>query len=210
MSRTLSILLVIAALAAGAPPCVPAASAQSPPAPPAPAPAPAAPSIPAPAPAPAPAAAAEDLLPNARRPLPRLLTGGQPSAEQLEALAAAGYRTIVDLRPQGEQGAPADEPERVEALGMRYVRIPIAGAGNLTEEAARALDEVLDREAAYPAAVHCASGNRVGALLAFRAARLEGADPEAALALGRDAGLTRLEPAVRELLGLPPATPAEP
>ena len=157
----------------------------------------------------APAAAAEDLLPNARQPLPRLLTGGQPSDEQLEALAAAGYRTIVDLRPEGEKGAPADEPERVVALGMRYVRIPIAGAGDLTEESSRALDEVLDREDAYPAVVHCASGNRVGALLALRAARLEGAAPEAALELGLDAGLTRLEPAVRALLGLPPA-PAEP
>ena len=168
------------------------------------------PQTPAEAPAAAtPAPAADDLLPNARQPLPRLLTGGQPSEEQLEALAAAGYRTIVDLRPEGETGAPAGEPERVEALGMRYVRIPIAGSGDLTEETARALDEVLDREAAYPAVVHCGSGNRVGALLALRAARLEGADAEAALQLGLDAGLTRLEPAVRDLLGLPPA-PAEP
>jgi hypothetical protein len=50
--------------------------------------------------------------------------------------------------------------------------------------------------------VHCASGNRVGALLALRANRLEGASPEDALELGLDAGLTRLEPAVREALGL--------
>jgi uncharacterized protein (TIGR01244 family) len=159
--------------------------------------------------APPPAAAAEELLPDARQPLPHLLTGGQPSAAQLEAIAAAGYRTVIDLRPEGEQGAPPDEPERVAALGMRYVRIPVAGAGDLTAENLRALDELLDQEAAYPAVVHCASGNRVGALLALRAARLDGAPPEAALELGLDAGLTRLEPAVRELLGLPPA-PAEP
>ncbi len=156
------------------------------------------------------AAAAEELLPNARRPAPDLLTGGQPSAEQLAAIAAAGYRTIVDLRPEGEPGAPADERQQVEALGLVYVRIPIAGTADLTEEKARELDRVLDAEGAGPAVVHCASGNRVGALLALRAARLDGATPDAALDLGLDAGLTKLEPAVRDLLGLPAAEPATP
>lgn len=164
----------------------------------------------APAPAAPAAPAAEELLPNGRRPAPDLLTGGQPSPEQLEAIAAAGYRTIVDLRPEGEPGAPADEAARAAALGLAYVRIPVAGAGDLTEEKARELDRVLDAEGAGPAVVHCASGNRVGALLALRAARLDGAAPEAALDLGLDAGLTRLEPAVRELLGLPAAESAAP
>lgn len=157
----------------------------------------------------APAVAAEDLLPNGRRPAPDLLTGGQPSAEQLEAIAAAGYRTIVDLRPEGEPGAPADEAARAAALGLAYVRIPIASAGDLTEEKARELDRVLDAEGAGPVVVHCAAGNRVGALLALRAAH-DGAAPEAALELGLDAGLTTLEPAVRERLGLPAAEPAAP
>jgi uncharacterized protein (TIGR01244 family) len=163
----------------------------------------------APAPGdPSAAPAVEALLPNARRPAPNLLTGGQPSAEQLEALAAAGYTTIVDLRTEGEKGAPSDEPERVEALGLSYVRIPVTGAAGLTEEKARELDAVLD-SAAGPAVVHCGSGNRVGALLALRA-HLDGATPEAALEHGLDAGLTRFEPAVRELLGLAPAAPAKP
>ncbi len=193
MPRTPTVLLLVSALAALAAPPARAAGAS--------------PAQTAPVPAAGPSA--EELLPNARQPLPHLLTGGQPSAAQLEAIAAAGYRTVVDLRPEGEKGAPPDEPERVAALGMRYVRIPVAGAGGVTEDAARALDELLDQEAAHPVVVHCGSGNRVGALLAVRAARLEGAAPEAALALGLDAGLTGLEPAVRALLGLPPA-PAEP
>jgi hypothetical protein len=58
--------------------------------------------------------------------------------------------------------------------------------------------------------IACASGNRVGALLALREFWLEDAEPEAALALGKAAGLTRLEPSVRLLLGLPPAPPATP
>lgn len=168
-----------------------------------------APSAPATAPSAAPSVpAGEDLLPNARRPAPDLLTGGQPSPEQLEALAAAGYTTIIDLRTEGEKGAPADEPEQVEALGLAYVRIPVTGADGLTEANARELDRVLEA-AAGPAVIHCASGNRVGALLALRA-HLDGATPEVALEHGLDAGLTRLEPAVRELLGLAPAAPAKP
>lgn len=190
LDRRLALLLLWALLA------VPSAAAP-PPSAPVTAPS-AAPSVPA----------AEDLLPNARRPSPDLLTGGQPSPEQLEALAAAGYTTIIDLRTEGEKGAPADEPEQVEALGLAYVRIPVAGADGLTEANARELDRVLEA-AAGPAVIHCASGNRVGALLALRA-HLDGATPEVALEHGLDAGLTRLEPAVRELLGLAPAAPAEP
>lgn len=152
---------------------------------------------------------AAELLPNGRAPLPRVVTGGQPSAEQLAGLAAAGFRTVVNLRADGEP-SPVGEPEAaVEGLGMRYVHIPVAGAEGLDRENARALSEVLADEAAYPVAVYCGSGNRVGALLALEAAWIERAAPEEALELGLDAGLTRLEPQVRELLGLPPAAPPE-
>ena len=51
--------------------------------------------------------------------------------------------------------------------------------------------------------VHCASGNRVGALIAIGAAKAGGMAPEAALELGKAAGLTSAEPRVRELLQLP-------
>lgn len=55
----------------------------------------------------------------------------------------------------------------------------------------------------YPVALACASGNRVGVLLAARAFWFDGASPDQALTLGKQAGLTRLEPVVRSLLGLP-------
>src|SRR5690606_38327465 len=51
-----------------------------------------------------------------------------------------------------------------------------------------------------PALVHCASGNRVGALAALRAAWLQGADEEAAIAEGRRWGLRSLETEVRSSL----------
>ena len=47
--------------------------------------------------------------------------------------------------------------------------------------------------------VHCASGNRVGALIALQHG-LESGDVDAAIAEGKRWGLTRLEPVVRNAL----------
>jgi protein tyrosine phosphatase (PTP) superfamily phosphohydrolase (DUF442 family) len=91
---------------------------------------------------------------------------------------------------------------------MAYERVPVQGDADLDLASARALDALLDDRARYPVAIVCASGNRVGALLAVRAFWLEGSNPETALALGRAAGLTRLEPTVRLLLGLSPGADA--
>lgn len=138
---------------------------------------------------------------NALTPLPGVLSGGQVTAEQLAAAAAAGYRTVVNLRTS-EEPLDWDEPARVEELGMRYVALPIAGAADVTRENAEKLARILE-EAPRPLLLHCGSGNRVGALFALKAYYLDGKDAEAALRIGLDAGLTKLEPKVREVLGLP-------
>jgi protein tyrosine phosphatase (PTP) superfamily phosphohydrolase (DUF442 family) len=84
---------------------------------------------------------------------------------------------------------------------LRYVELPIAGASDLTRENVERLDRALrDALPAGPVLLHCASGNRVGALLALRETWLRGAEPEAALALGRAAGLAGLEAKTRELM----------
>jgi protein tyrosine phosphatase (PTP) superfamily phosphohydrolase (DUF442 family) len=85
---------------------------------------------------------------------------------------------------------------------MSYISLPISGASDITYENADALDRIL-AEIDGQVLVHCASSNRVGALLALRA-RLKGADPEEALALGLDAGLTSLQPAVEDVLSTSP------
>ena len=139
-----------------------------------------------------------ELLPNARQTFEGVLAGGQPSPDQLEAARAAGFRTVINLRVPGERDTHG-EPERVEALGMSYVSIPVQGADGLTEENARRLARALE-EAEYPVIVHCGSGNRVAGLFALKAFYLDGKSAEQALAIGAQAGLTRLEPAVEERL----------
>lgn len=157
--------------------------------------------------APAPPAPLGPLVSNPHVARPGLLAGGAPgAAEGFLALAADGYRTFVDLRGDAER--PAEAQAFAEAAGLAYVRVPMTGEVDLDLVSARALDAVLDDAARGPVVVACHSGNRSAALIAVREFWLEGASAEAALALGRAAGLTRLEPTVRMLLGLPPAAPA--
>ena len=91
-----------------------------------------------------------------------------------------------------------EEAAFVEDLGMHYVAFPIASEDDVSFDSARKLDELLQTYPG-PVLVHCASGNRVGALLALRAS-LHGADDSKAMAIGREGGLTRLEGLVRQRL----------
>ena len=142
-------------------------------------------------------------VPNLRQPNVRLLTGGQPEAAAWKHLAADGVTTVINLRPADEM-AGRDEAAEVTAAGLSYRQIPVAGAAGITRENADALWTAI-AQAPGKVLVHCASGNRVGALLALGAAEQGGMDSEQALQFGKAAGLSGAEPRVREALGLPPA-----
>lgn len=128
---------------------------------------------------------------------PEYVSTGQPDEQILAKAGAAGYAAVIDLRTESEERG-FDEAAAVEALEMRYYRLPVAGAEDVTFENAGRLDEIL-AGIDGPVLLHCASGNRVGALFALRAS-MAGASDEEALEVGKAAGLTRLEAAVRERL----------
>lgn len=138
-----------------------------------------------------------------RQPRSDLLTAGQPDATAWRALASDGVVVVVNLRPASELPG-RDERAEVAAAGMAYHEIPVAGVGDLTpDNAARLWQLVAGSEGRV--LVHCASGNRAGALLAIGAAHAGAMSPEQALMFGRSAGLASpaMEAAVRERLGLP-------
>jgi len=145
-----------------------------------------------------PASLAEaDLARTFRNPAKDLYTGGQPTAEQLQQAATAGITTVIDLRqPTEDRGF--DETATAASLGLHYVRIPVGGAAGLTPAKVQALQAAL-AQANGPVLLHCASGNRVGALLALMKAQ-QGASTEQALQFGREAGMTSLEAQTRTLL----------
>jgi uncharacterized protein (TIGR01244 family) len=136
-------------------------------------------------------------LPNRKDPLEGITTAGQPNAEQFAAVAAAGFKTVIDLRTPAEDRG-LDEKATVEKLGMGYMNLPVEGAKGVTYANAAALEKLL-AEAPRPVLIHCSTGNRVGALLALRA-KLDGADADSALSLGVAAGVTRLKDTVEQKL----------
>jgi protein tyrosine phosphatase (PTP) superfamily phosphohydrolase (DUF442 family) len=140
-------------------------------------------------------------IPYINNPLPGILTAGQPEKGHFEELKEAGYHTIIDLRAEGEPGT-WDEKALADEMGLFYRRIPIRGPQNLTPQTVNELDELLENSS-DGVFIHCASSNRVGALLALRASWNQGESEDEALQLGRAAGLTSLEDTTRKLLANP-------
>lgn len=129
-----------------------------------------------------------------------LYAGGQPTPGDLARLAGDGVRTVINLRAPGES-VEFDEAAEAARLGLRYVTIPIAGAGDL--DRARVVQFGRELDAARNAGgvlIHCASSNRVGAMVALDEAINRGGSPDASLERGRAAGLASLEPAVIALV----------
>lgn len=131
--------------------------------------------------------------------LSRLMVGGQPMQEHFGQLKMEGFEVIINMRPDAElQGFP--EKEVVESLGMIYEHLPIVGPGDITFEHAQRLDELLQDYQDRNVLVHCASGNRVGALFALKAYYIDGQDVQTSMQVGEQHGLTKLRPYVQSLL----------
>jgi uncharacterized protein (TIGR01244 family) len=113
---------------------------------------------------------------------PELSVTGRLDRPDIEALAQAGVRTIINNRPDGEdQGQlPAAEAQRIaEARGLTYHHIPITAA-TLSRADVDAFAGAL-RDAPAPVVAHCRSGTRSTLLWALSRMR-EGADPLALVA----------------------------
>jgi len=152
------------------------------------------------------AVATEQGVRNARMPVEGLITAGQPTQEQMDALRSAGVEHFVSLRPTTENGAGWEEA-LASSEGFAFDRLPISGAGSLTRENVETFAAIMSEVGDQPAVLYCASSNRVGAMLALKAYWIDGEAPEDALEFGLAAGLTSLENPVRELLGLAPGRP---
>lgn len=130
-------------------------------------------------------------------PVAGITAAGQPDAAALKVFADKGYTTVIDLRTEPEDRG-MDEVAVVGDLGMEYIVFSIDKPEDINFDNAMALDKLIG-DAEGPVLVHCASSNRVGALLALRES-LNGADDAAALEYGKAAGMTRLEGRVKEVL----------
>ena len=124
-------------------------------------------------------------------PLPGIGAAGQPGSNDWTDLARAGVRTVVDLRAPNEPRGH-DEPDAVRAAGMTYVSIPVTQA-TLKDEQFDAVRDLLRDPSRRPIVVHCASSNRVGALLLPYFVLDDKQSLEKAIELAIDAGLRSQE-----------------
>ena len=125
------------------------------------------------------AAALAAALPGGRVPLPDVITAGQPNASQLQALAAGGVKTVIDLRQVGE-ARDFDEPGVARAGGLDYVSVPM-GYEDVADAIFDTVRAVLGDTERRPVLLHCASANRVGAALLPHLILDHGIDPDDAL-----------------------------
>ena len=102
---------------------------------------------------------------NFRRQDERIVTGGQPSEEQLRVVAGAGIDVVINLalHDQPQYSLP-DERALVEGLGMEYVHIPVQWDAPL-ESDLLAFFQAMDARTAQRILIHCAANKRVTAFL---------------------------------------------
>lgn len=127
---------------------------------------------------------------------------GQPDEARLRDLAPK-LAGVVSFQMPGENTA-YDEAAVVAEAGGTFTSIPVSKATlqDATErKKAYAAFEAAAKEPSKMTWFHCKSGNRVGALWALYRAEVEKQSIEDAIADGKTAGLTKLEPLVREILG---------
>ena len=110
---------------------------------------------------------------NFRRLSDRLITGGQPTEEQLALAAAAGCEVVINLGRLDPAYALPDERGTVAALSLIYEHIPVVWA----EPTAADLDAffaAMDRHAGRRLFVHCAANYRASAFnMLYRVLRLD-------------------------------------
>jgi len=115
---------------------------------------------------------------NACQATPTLITGGQPTAEQLQAFKDVGGAVVLDIRDPMEP-RPMNEPATAKRLGLDYVNVPVV-SGELHAAQIDRIREVLKANKEKQVLFHCASANRVGgALVAYFMLDLGMAEEEA-------------------------------
>ena len=129
----------------------------------------------------------------------RDVASGRLTPADVELLKRAGIVHVIDLS-EGAETPDFDEASAVRAAGMKYENLPIDGADGLNDDNVQRFDALIEKAGTEPTLIHCASSNRVGALMALRAATIQGRSAEEAIEIGKAWGLKSLEPAVRDEL----------
>jgi uncharacterized protein (TIGR01244 family) len=123
---------------------------------------------------------------NFREVCPNLATSGQPAEDELAAIAAAGYRVIINIALHDDpRYSLPDEASSVRALGLEYVHIPVQFNAP-TERDLLEFFDVMDRYRNARVWVHCAANKRVSVFVGLYRHLREGQPRDQAFALMHD------------------------
>jgi uncharacterized protein (TIGR01244 family) len=120
----------------------------------------------------------------------KIAIAGQLALEDFPGVAAAGFKAVVNNRPDGEEiGQPtsAEEASAATAAGLGYAHIPVTG-GSIREQDVRELQRVL-AQTDGPVLVHCRSGTRSLTLYAIGEVLDGRMDRNAVIPFGADIGI---------------------
>lgn len=135
---------------------------------------------------------------NSAMPVDDLITGGQPTVDDLKKMAKEGVTLVINLRTDGEFDG-FNEKKLVNELGMRYLHIPVNGAKGVDKTNAERLHRALN-SANGKTLLHCASSNRVGGLLAARAYLFQNFSAADAFSLGKKGGMRSTEKSLKQII----------
>ncbi|MGD0361321.1 MAG: tyrosine-protein phosphatase [Bryobacteraceae bacterium] len=134
-------------------------------------------------------------VPNFHQVNERVYRGAQPRAEGWSSLAKLGIKTVIDLREEGEHSLQSEQ-KAVEAAGMHYVNVPLAGLGAPPAEKVSQVLGLLNGN--DPVFVHCRRGaDRTGTMIACYRIAHDGWSNEKALAEARSHGMAWFEVAMQ-------------
>jgi uncharacterized protein (TIGR01244 family) len=105
---------------------------------------------------------------NYRKVNDQLITGGQPSQEQLRSAAEEGFTTVINLVPFNPGHSLEDEAGLVRSLGMAYHHIPVDWA-NPKQSDFQTFERVMQEESDGKMLIHCAANFRVTAFYSLYA-----------------------------------------
>lgn len=138
-------------------------------------------------------------VPNIHHPTAHHFTSGEPTKSDLIKLKGQGVTAVINLLTDADMGNH-HEANWAQELNLDYYRVPVAGGADLTRENVAEFDRLIALTENQTTLIHCSSSNRVGAMMALRAAWHRGASTEEALTIGREYGLKGLHTQVEKLL----------
>ena len=119
-----------------------------------------------------------------------ILTAGQPSESELEAIARSGYEVVVNLGLLDQDYSLPDEKRTVTSLGLEYIHLPVIWE-HPTRDDLTSFFEVMDSHSDHRLFVHCAANKRASIFVAlYRIVRL-GWEGAVALAQADRVGIPR-------------------